>query len=189
MKLIESIIKELIKEGYQEETYYMFFQNIKQIHEQTKKIMEMNKTKVDEILKSGHDWAADHISTSKDDIEEVYNFLNSRCKETEQGFDQNGIMTENDLKKFKLINLGHEVFSNYMRLDKSVRSKIKTEWENEGLPRMVKFSGNNINRIISGNSNTKKMNISDMIDQLEILKDYLNNTNIDKLITGLNRNY
>ena len=29
----------------------------------------------DGILASGHDWAEDHIATSKDDVEEVYNFL------------------------------------------------------------------------------------------------------------------
>lgn len=74
-------IQENIQEGRNEHTYYMFFQNIKQIHEQCAKILEMDKQKVDNILKSGHDWAAHHISTSKDDVEEVYNFLNHKCKE------------------------------------------------------------------------------------------------------------
>jgi hypothetical protein len=32
---------------------------------------------VDKIISNGHNWAADHISTSKDDIEEVFNFLKS----------------------------------------------------------------------------------------------------------------
>jgi hypothetical protein len=35
----------------------------------------MDESHVDEILKNGHAWAADHISTSKDDVEEVLNFL------------------------------------------------------------------------------------------------------------------
>jgi hypothetical protein len=95
-------IKENIQEGYNEETYYMFFQNIKQINEQCAKILEMDKQKVDNILKSGHDWAADHISTSKDDVEEVYNFLNQKCKEDKQYDKPTGIegrfMSEKDLK-------------------------------------------------------------------------------------------
>jgi hypothetical protein len=95
-------IKENIQEGYNKETYYMFFQNVKQIHEQCAKIMEMDKQKVDNILKSGHDWAADHISTSKDDVEEVYNFLNHKCKEDKE-YDKPTIkskfMTEKDLKE------------------------------------------------------------------------------------------
>lgn len=93
-------IKENIQEGYNEETYYMFFQNIKQIHEQCAKIMEMDKQKVDNILKSGHDWAADHISTSKDDVEEVYNFLNQKCKESEPTEIGGRFITKKDLKEF-----------------------------------------------------------------------------------------
>ena len=34
-------------------------------------------TDVDTVLKNGHGWATDHIATSKDDVEEVYNFLKS----------------------------------------------------------------------------------------------------------------
>ena len=30
------------------------------------------------LFRSGHDWANDHISTSKDDVEEVHNFLKSK---------------------------------------------------------------------------------------------------------------
>jgi hypothetical protein len=30
---------------------------------------------VDDILANEHDWANDHITTSKDDVEEVHNFL------------------------------------------------------------------------------------------------------------------
>jgi hypothetical protein len=35
----------------------------------------MDESKVDEMLSNGHNWAVDHIATSKDDIEEVFNFL------------------------------------------------------------------------------------------------------------------
>lgn len=195
MKLIENIIKQLIREGYQEETYYMFFQNIKQIHEQTKKILEMDKTKVDNILKNGHDWAADHVSTSKDDIEEVHNFLSQRCKEDD--FDlksskkkYDGIMTENDLLKYNddnLVKLSHEVFEKYMYSDKSLKSKVKIDWEKEGLSRTGKFSGNNINRLLS--KSNKTMEITEIIDQLEILKDYIKDPNIDRLIKLLIKKY
>ena len=56
----------------------MFFQNIKTICDAAKDIMEMDKDTVDEILSNGHDWASDHIATSKDDVEEVYNFLKNK---------------------------------------------------------------------------------------------------------------
>lgn len=80
MKLIENIIKEILKEGYNEETYYMFFQNLEQIKNQCDELLMIDKSRIDSILKNGHDWAADHVSTSKDDIEEVYNFITSKLK-------------------------------------------------------------------------------------------------------------
>lgn len=54
---------------------YMFFQNIKTIHQLTGEILKMDTSTVDDMLSNGHDWAVDHISSSKDDVEEVYNFL------------------------------------------------------------------------------------------------------------------
>lgn len=80
MKSIENIIRQLIKEGYNEQTYYMFFQNLEQIKKQCEELLMMDKNMIDNILKNGHDWAADHVSTSKDDIEEVYNFITSKLK-------------------------------------------------------------------------------------------------------------
>jgi hypothetical protein len=38
-------------------------------------LLEMNPEQLDRILNEGHDWASDHIATSKDDIEEVANFF------------------------------------------------------------------------------------------------------------------
>ena len=38
-------------------------------------LLKLDEKMVDGILASGHDWANDHIATSKDDVEEVFNFL------------------------------------------------------------------------------------------------------------------
>jgi hypothetical protein len=56
---------------------YMFWQNIKNIQHSCNEILKMNKTEVNNILNNEHDWAIDHVSTSFDDIEEVYHFLDS----------------------------------------------------------------------------------------------------------------
>jgi hypothetical protein len=53
----------------------MFFGNLEQMKRQIEMLMEMDKDKIDSILTNGHNWAADHIATSKDDIEEVFNFI------------------------------------------------------------------------------------------------------------------
>jgi hypothetical protein len=35
----------------------------------------MNPEEIDNLLKNGHDWASDHIATSKDDIQEVAEWI------------------------------------------------------------------------------------------------------------------
>ena len=54
---------------------YMFFGNLKIIKKYVDAMLQMNPDQVQEILSNGHDWAADHIATSKDDVEEVAGFL------------------------------------------------------------------------------------------------------------------
>lgn len=58
-----------------EHKHYMFFSNLKAIKEKAEAMLAMDPAKVDEMLADGHDWASDHISTSRDDVEEVYNWL------------------------------------------------------------------------------------------------------------------
>ena len=54
---------------------YMFFGNLKLIKKYVDAMLEMDANQVQEILSNGHDWAADHIATSKDDVQEVGDFL------------------------------------------------------------------------------------------------------------------
>lgn len=63
-------------EGHdREEQNYMFFQNLMTIKDAIDDLMQMDREKVDMILTNGHAWAIDHITTSVDDVEEVYHFL------------------------------------------------------------------------------------------------------------------
>ena len=68
----KSQLKQIIKE---ELNNYMFFQNLKTIKRTVDELLKMDESIINIILSNGHDWANDHITTSKDDIEEVYNFL------------------------------------------------------------------------------------------------------------------
>lgn len=56
---------------------YMFFSNLKTIKERVDKLLSLDQKTLDNLLEKGHDWASDHIATSKDDIEEVYNWIMS----------------------------------------------------------------------------------------------------------------
>jgi len=54
---------------------YMFFGNLKTIKNCVDRMLALDPMMVDQIIKGGHDWANDHIATSKDDVEEVCNWL------------------------------------------------------------------------------------------------------------------
>lgn len=54
---------------------YMFFGNLESLKRMIDELVQMDHTQVDEILKGGHEWAVDHIASSSDDVQEVYNFL------------------------------------------------------------------------------------------------------------------
>ena len=63
---------------------YMFFGNLKTIKRLVDKMLEMDEAEVDSMLTNGHNWALDHIATSKDDVEEVFNFLAGHSEEHEE---------------------------------------------------------------------------------------------------------
>lgn len=65
---------------HQEHTNYMFFANLETIQRLVDEILDMDPAEIDAMLSDGHGWAVDHIATSKDDIEEVFNFLASHVK-------------------------------------------------------------------------------------------------------------
>ena len=62
---------------------YMFFQNLKTIKKMVDAMLHMDPAQVDAMLSNGHDWASDHIATSKDDVEEVGGFLMGASQSTD----------------------------------------------------------------------------------------------------------
>ena len=62
-----------VKENHEEENY-MFFSNLETIKRLVDELLQMDRTEIDTMLKE-HDWASDHITSSKDDIEEVFDFI------------------------------------------------------------------------------------------------------------------
>lgn len=75
---------EIDHEGHHEALNYMFFGNLETIKRCIDTLLEMDPVKVDQILKDGHNWAVDHIVSSKDDVEEVYNFLVNEMTEPDR---------------------------------------------------------------------------------------------------------
>ena len=81
MNINEIIRKHLqsIKEE-QESPNYMFFSNLEQMKRQCELLLELDTNTVDEILMNGHDWADDHISSAKENIDQVFDFMMNQTK-------------------------------------------------------------------------------------------------------------
>ena len=84
VKLTESdlnrIVKKVLNEQDIEDANYMFFSNLQQMKRQIEMIMEMDKEVVNEIIINGHDWADDHISEAKTNIDQVFDFLKNEME-------------------------------------------------------------------------------------------------------------
>jgi hypothetical protein len=65
----------LLEQEEPETDRYMFFSNLEQIHRQTGLLLEKDPEMIHSILENGHDWAQDHIATSKESIDQVFDFL------------------------------------------------------------------------------------------------------------------
>jgi rubrerythrin len=87
---------EIDHESHHEVNHYMFFGNLETIKRYVDAMLEMDPVTVNELLDNGHDWAADHIATSKDDIEEVANFLMNKMHESPESEDEMFEDEEND---------------------------------------------------------------------------------------------
>ena len=82
-RLMKQVKSELgIKENKEdkESSRYMFFSNLEQIRRQAGLLLDMDEESIEEILENGHDWAQDHIATSKESIDQVFDFLMNQSK-------------------------------------------------------------------------------------------------------------
>lgn len=83
IKLTESELTDLIKEvmkEQQEVENYMTFSNLEQIKRQCEMLLEQDPKMIDEIIQNGHDWADDHISEAKNNMDQVFDFFMNEIK-------------------------------------------------------------------------------------------------------------
>lgn len=83
IKLTESDLNKIVKKVLQEQEVadYMFFSNLQQIQRQCEILLEMDKQQIDEILNDGgHDWADDHVTEAKTNMDQVFDFLMNETK-------------------------------------------------------------------------------------------------------------
>ena len=88
VKLTESditrLVKRVLSEQEVENANYMFFSNLKQMKRQIEMMLDMDPNMIDDIIQNGHDWADDHISEAKTNMDQVFDFFkNEMEKESE----------------------------------------------------------------------------------------------------------
>jgi hypothetical protein len=84
---LERLVNKVLSEAEHEHANYMFFSNLKQIMRQAKMLLELDPQMVDEIIQNGHDWADDHVTEAKVNMDQVFDFMMNESKKMEQYVD------------------------------------------------------------------------------------------------------
>jgi hypothetical protein len=94
MKNLDYIIRKVIRETKEENSSrYMFFSNLEQMRRQCDLLLDLDHSMVEEILENGHDWAQDHISEAKNNMDQVFDFLmNETNSESDMETEDNVMM-------------------------------------------------------------------------------------------------
>ena len=116
VKLTEEDIKNMVKktmnqinvqgnEHHDRGNRYMFFSNLQQMRRQCDILLDMDPEMVEGVLENGHDWAQDHIAESKNNMDQVFDFLMNESKksgmELSMNIDDNDMMNEKWSKEYK----------------------------------------------------------------------------------------
>lgn len=85
VKLTESQLGDLVKKVLREQELenYMTFSNLQQIKRQADMLLSMDHKMIDKIIQNGHDWADDHISEAKNNMDQVFDFFMNELKKEE----------------------------------------------------------------------------------------------------------
>ena len=110
MRITESQINRLVKKIVNEKDYgkiqnYMFFSNLEQMIRQAQLLLELDPMEVEAILQDGHDWADDHITVSKENMSQVYDFMINETKNSGDMRSDDEVMMESELSEKKKKNV------------------------------------------------------------------------------------
>jgi len=89
MRITESQLNNLVKKIVNEKDYgkvqnYMFFSNLEQMIRQAQLLLELDPMQVEQILQDGHDWADDHITVAKENLDQVFDFMMNETKHSDE---------------------------------------------------------------------------------------------------------
>jgi hypothetical protein len=91
---IDRIIKRVLKEEERMSSRYMFFSNLEQMKRQCDLLLDLDEEMVESILEDGHDWAQDHISEAKNNMDQVFDFIMNKTHGDVSVDDEDMMMSE-----------------------------------------------------------------------------------------------
>jgi hypothetical protein len=99
MDRLDRIIRQVLKEENEDKSSrYMFFSNLQQMRRQCDLLLDLDQEMVESILDNGHDWAQDHISEAKNNMDQVFDFIMNESKkdgmEMSMSVDDKGMVEE-----------------------------------------------------------------------------------------------
>ena len=74
-ELAKLVAKVLSEDHEGRNNRYMFFQNLEQMKRQCDLLLNLDEHTVSQILDDGHDWADDHVSEAKNNLDQVFDFM------------------------------------------------------------------------------------------------------------------
>ena len=87
-RIINNVLRE---EDEKRSSRYMFFSNLEQMKRQCELLLDLDQNEIEDILENGHDWAQDHISEAKNNMDQVFDFL---MNETNTDYNEDDMMNE-----------------------------------------------------------------------------------------------
>jgi hypothetical protein len=97
---LNRIIKKVLREEEEHRSNrYMFFSNLEQIRRQCDILLEKDEDEIESILENGHDWAQDHIAESKNNMDQVFDFLMNELEGEDSDNDYEEMVSEGKKKK------------------------------------------------------------------------------------------
>lgn len=109
-RITESELNKLVKKIVNESDYgkiknYMFFSNLEQMIRQAQLLLELDPMQVEELLSNGHDWADDHITVAKENLDQVFDFMMNESQHMDNEMeDDKDMMMESELSEKKKKN-------------------------------------------------------------------------------------
>ena len=100
-RLVKKIVKEADHGNIQN---YMFFSNLEQIKRQAELLLELDPMQIEQIIQNGHDWADDHITVAKENLDQVFDFMMNETQYSDDYYEEEEVMMESELSEKKKKN-------------------------------------------------------------------------------------